>query len=36
MTDTQGAGIINKLFDGYGPWFGEIPQRNTGALISDR
>ena len=36
MTDTQGAGIMNKLFDGYGPWFGEIPQRNSGALISDR
>ncbi|MFL3009008.1 MAG: translational GTPase TypA [Candidatus Neomarinimicrobiota bacterium] len=36
MTDTQGAGIMNKLFDGYAPWFGKIPQRNTGALIADR
>tara|TARA_B110000438_G_scaffold123655_1_gene120564 strand:- start:3340 stop:5172 length:1833 start_codon:yes stop_codon:yes gene_type:complete len=36
MTDTQGAGIMNKLFDGYAPWFGPIPQRNTGALVSDR
>ena len=36
MTDTQGAGIMNKLFDGYGPWFGKIPQRNSGALIADR
>ena len=36
MTDTQGAGIMNKLFDGYAPWFGSIPQRNTGALVSDR
>ena len=36
MTDTQGAGIMNKLFDGYGPWFGRIPQRNSGALIADR
>mgnify|MGYP001322548852 CR=1 FL=1 len=36
MTDTQGAGIMNKLFDGYEPWFGPIPQRNTGALVSDR
>ena len=36
MTDTQGAGIMNKLFDGYAPWFGPIPQRNSGALISDR
>ena len=36
MTDTRGAGIMNKLFDGYAPWFGPIPQRNTGALVSDR
>ncbi len=36
MTDTQGAGIMNKLFDGYSPWFGPIPQRNSGALVSDR
>jgi GTP-binding protein len=36
MTDTQGAGIMNKLFDGYAPWFGKIPQRNTGALVADR
>ena len=36
MTDTQGAGIMNKLFDGYAPWFGPIPQRNTGALVADR
>ena len=36
ITDTRGAGIMNKLFDGYAPWFGRIPQRNTGALISDR
>ena len=36
MTETQGAGIMNKLFDGYAPWFGKIPQRNSGALISDR
>ena len=36
MTDTQGAGIMNKLFDGFGEWFGPIPQRNSGALVSDR
>jgi GTP-binding protein len=36
MTDTQGAGIMNKLFDGYAPWFGRIPQRNSGALVADR
>jgi len=36
MTDTQGAGIMNKLFDGYAHWFGSIPQRNSGAIVSDR
>jgi GTP-binding protein len=36
LTDTQGAGIMNKLFDGYAPWFGLIPQRISGAIISDR
>ena len=36
LTDTQGAGIMNKLFDGYAPWFGRIPQRNSGAIVADR
>lgn len=36
LTDTQGAGIMNKLFSGYAPWFGPIPQRKSGALVSDR
>ena len=36
LTDTQGAGIMNKLFDGYASWFGPIPQRKSGALVSDR
>ena len=36
LTDTQGAGIMNKLFDGYAPWFGLIPQRVSGAIIADR
>ena len=36
MTDTKGAGIMNKLFDGYASWFGPIPQRNSGAIVSDR
>ncbi|NQU27634.1 MAG: GTP-binding protein, partial [Candidatus Marinimicrobia bacterium] len=31
LTDTNGAGIMNKLFDGYAPWFGPIPQRSAGA-----
>jgi GTP-binding protein len=36
LTDTQGAGIMNKLFDGFAPWFGPIPQRISGAMVADR
>ena len=36
MTDTQGAGIMNTLFEGYHPWYGSIPQRISGALVADR
>jgi len=36
LTDTKGAGIMNTLFDGYAPWFGPIPQRNSGAIVADR
>ena len=33
---TKGSGVINTLFEGYEPWCGPIPQRSTGALVSDR
>tara|TARA_B110000438_G_C15788430_1_gene639519 strand:- start:33 stop:1856 length:1824 start_codon:yes stop_codon:yes gene_type:complete len=36
LTDTKGSGIMNTLFDSYVPWSGDIPQRNSGALIADR
>ena len=36
MTDTKGLGVMNTLFEGYEPWFGTIPQRETGVLVSDR
>ena len=36
LTDTKGTGILNALFDSYAPWFGAIPQRNTGVIIADR
>jgi len=36
LTDTKGSGIMNTLFDSYAPWFGPIPQRMTGVLVSDR
>lgn len=34
MTDTKGNGIINTLFDGYGPFKGEIQYRKQGSLIA--
>jgi len=36
LTDTKGAGIMNTIFEGYGPWCGPIPQRANGALVADR
>ena len=36
LTDTKGSGILNSLFDSYAPWFGDIPQRNSGVIVSDR
>ena len=36
LTDTNGAGIMNTLFEGYAEWFGPIPQRTNGAMIADR
>src|ERR1700761_722866 len=36
LTETRGTIVMNTIFDGYTPYQGEIPQRPTGALISDR
>ncbi|NMO89576.1 translational GTPase TypA [Actinomycetospora sp. TBRC 11914] len=36
LTETRGTGIANQLFDGYGPWVGELRARITGSLIADR
>jgi GTP-binding protein len=36
LTDTRGTIVMNSLFDGYIAFQGEIPQRLTGALVSDR
>src|ERR1700750_1323653 len=36
LTETRGTIVMNTLFDGYIAYQGEIPQRPTGALISDR
>ncbi len=34
LTDTRGTGLMNRLFDSYGPYKGDIPARRNGALIS--
>jgi len=34
MTDTKGNGVINTIFDGYGPYKGEIQYRKQGSLIA--
>jgi len=36
LTDTRGTGILNHLFDDWGPWLGPIAGRATGALVADR
>ena len=34
LSDTRGTGIMNRLFDKYGPWKGPIAGRANGVLIS--
>lgn len=34
MTDTKGNGILNTVFDGYGPYKGDIAYRGQGSLIA--
>jgi GTP-binding protein len=36
LTDTKGSGVMNSLMEGWEPWCGPIPQRTSGALVSDR
>ena len=33
LTDTNGNGIMNSVFDGYEPYKGDIPQRVQGSLV---
>ena len=33
MTDTNGNGIMNQLFDGYQPWKGDIETRERGSIV---
>ena len=34
LSMTQGAGIMNHVFDGYAPWAGEFKTRQNGSLVS--
>lgn len=34
LTSTKGTGVINTIFDGYGPYKGDIQYRNQGSLIA--
>lgn len=34
MTDTKGNGIINTIFEGYGPYKGDIQYRKQGSIIA--
>jgi GTP-binding protein len=33
LTDTRGNGVLNTIFDGYGPYKGDIQYRKVGSLI---
>jgi len=35
LTDTRGTGLMNRIFDSYGPYKGDIGGRRNGALISN-
>ena len=34
MTDTKGEGVMNSVFDGYKPYYGDIPRRTVGSLVA--
>ncbi|MCD8348418.1 MAG: translational GTPase TypA [Lachnospiraceae bacterium] len=34
LTDTKGNGIMNTIFDGYGPYKGDLTYRSLGSLIA--
>ncbi|WNK00181.1 translational GTPase TypA [Thalassospiraceae bacterium LMO-JJ14] len=35
MTETRGTGVLNRVFNGYAPYQGEVPGRRNGVLISN-
>lgn len=34
LTETKGYGVMHHIFNGYGPYRGEIPKRNHGVLVA--
>ncbi|MBD5129176.1 MAG: translational GTPase TypA [Ruminococcaceae bacterium] len=34
MTDTKGEGVMNAVFEGYKPYYGDIPRRTVGSLVA--
>lgn len=34
LTETRGYGVMNHVFNGYGPFRGDIPKRNHGVLVA--
>ncbi|MBP6703455.1 MAG: translational GTPase TypA [Vicinamibacteria bacterium] len=36
LTDTRGTAVMNRLFDSYRPWVGDISRRTKGSLVADR
>ena len=34
LTDTRGEGVMSSVFDSYQPYRGDIPTRNSGALVA--
>ncbi|MBP3876805.1 MAG: translational GTPase TypA [Lachnospiraceae bacterium] len=34
LTTTRGTGVLNTIFDAYGPWKGELSYRKNGSLIA--
>jgi len=34
LSMTRGTGVLHTLFHGYGPWAGEIAQRESGSLVA--
>ena len=36
LTATRGTGVLNRVFEEYVPWMGEVRTRATGSLVADR